>query len=62
MWLRQDRIWLLFAAGDAALCAGLGALLDWPLLYALAPLSFPLWAWFDSRPEGRAWLDRFRSK
>jgi hypothetical protein len=57
--LKRDHLWLLFAAGDAALCAGLAALFGWPLLYALAPLSFPLWAWVDSRPEGRAWLDRF---
>jgi hypothetical protein len=33
-------------------------LLDLPLLYALAPLSFPLWAWLDGRAEGRALLDR----
>ena len=50
--------WLIFAAGDAALCVGLGMLLGWPILYAVAPLSFPLWAWVDSRPEGRAWFDR----
>jgi len=43
---------------NAALCVGLGMLLGWSLLYVLAPLSFPLWAWVDSRPEGRAWLDR----
>lgn len=50
--------WLLFAAGDATLCLGLGMLLGWPFFYVLAPLGFPLWAWVDSRPEGRAWLNR----
>jgi hypothetical protein len=47
------------AAADAALCITLGMLLRWPILYAIAPLSFPLWAWVASRPNGRAWLARF---
>ncbi len=50
--------WVACAAGDAVLCIALGALLGWPVLYALAPLSFPLWGWLDARPEGRAFLDR----
>ena len=50
--------WLILAAGDAALCVVLGMLLAWRVLYALAPLSFPMWAWLDSRPEGRAWINR----
>jgi hypothetical protein len=50
--------WLLCAAGDAGQCVLLALLLDLPLLYALAPLSFPLWAWLDGRAEGRALLDR----
>lgn len=54
----RKNVWLLFAAGDASLCVALGTLLEWPLFFALAPLSFPLWAWVDSQPEGRAWLDR----
>jgi|GEM_PF-6627695 len=53
------RGWLRFAAADAALCVALGMLLRWPILYVIAPLSLPLWAWVASRPEGRAWLDRF---
>lgn len=55
----RNHLWLLFALGDAALCVGIGSLLGWPILYAIAPLSFPLWAWVDSQPDGRAWLDRF---
>jgi len=50
--------WLLCAVADAALCGVLAALLDLLLLYAVAALSFPLWAWVDSRPEGRAFIDR----
>ncbi len=50
--------WLICALFDAVLCAGLGKLIGWPLLYAIAPLSFPAWAWLDGRPEGRALLQR----
>jgi hypothetical protein len=50
--------WLLCASGDAALCVLLAALFGLHFLYALAPLSFPLWAWLDGRAEGRALLDR----
>jgi hypothetical protein len=57
--VRRENAWLLFATGDAALCVGLAALTGWALLYALAPLSFPMWAWLDGRPEGRAIIDRF---
>lgn len=57
MIARRHR-WLACAAGDAAFCVGLGVLLGWPIFYALAPLSFPLWAWLDSRPEGRSIIDR----
>jgi hypothetical protein len=57
--MNRQHAWLLFAAGDAALCLAVGMLFEWPILYALAPLSFPLWAWVESRPEGRAWLGRF---
>lgn len=56
--MMRNNAWLVCAAGDAALCAGIAALLGWPILYALAPLSFPLWAWVDDRPEGRAFIDR----
>jgi hypothetical protein len=54
---RQHR-WLICGLGDATLCAVLGWLLEVPFLYALAPLSFPLWARVDSRPQGRAFIDR----
>ncbi len=54
---RRQR-WLVCAAADAALCVALAALLGWPVLYAIAPLAFPLWAWLDGRPEDRALLDR----
>ncbi len=57
MIARQHR-WLLCAAGDAGVCVLLALLLDLPFLYALAPLSFPLWAWLNGRAEGRALLDR----
>ncbi len=54
----RQHLWLLCAAADAALCTALAALIDLPFLYALAPLSFPLWAWVDGRPEGRAFIER----
>ena len=57
--MTRKNVWLVFAAGDAALCVGLAALLEWPILHALAPLSFPMWAWVDGRPEGRAFINRF---
>ena len=57
--LMRRHAWLLFALADAALLIGLGMWLDWPILFALAPLSFPAWAWLNSKPEGRALLDRF---
>ena len=50
--------WLACAAGDAVLCVALAVLLAWPILYAVAPLSFVAWAWLDGRPEGRAFLGR----
>ena len=55
----REHGWLLFAVADAALLVGVGIWLDWPVLFSLAPLSFPAWAWLDSNPEGRALLDRF---
>ena len=51
--------WLILAAGDAGLCVALAMLLGWTVFYVLAPLSFPMWAWVDSRAEGRAWISRF---
>ncbi len=57
MIARRHR-WLFCAGGDAALCVLLGWVLRLPILYVLAPLSFPLWAWLDGHPEGRALLDR----
>lgn len=56
--MSRQHLWLLCGFVDAALCVALAALLDLPILYALAPLSFPLWAWVDSRPDGRAFIDR----
>ncbi len=50
--------WLLLTTVDAALLAGLGWLVGLPILYPLAPLSCPLWAWVDSKPEGRALIRR----
>jgi hypothetical protein len=55
--IRRHR-WIACATADALLCAAIGALLGWPILYALAPLSFPVWGRLDRRPEGRAVLDR----
>ncbi len=54
----RSYLWILLAVADAALLVALGFWLDLPIFYALAPLSFPAWAWVDSRPEARAWLDR----
>ncbi len=56
--MSRQHLWLLCGLADAALCVALGMLLELRLLYALAPLSFPLWAWVDSRPEGQAFIGR----
>jgi hypothetical protein len=56
--MMRRNAWLIFGVGDSALCVGLGMFVEWPVFFALAPLSFPLWAWFAVQPEGRAWLSR----
>ena len=56
--MAREHAWLLFACFDAALIASAGWWLDLPILYALAPLSFPVWTWVGGLPQGQALLDR----
>ena len=56
--IKQERLWLWIASFDATLIAGVGWLLDLPILYLFALLSFPVWAWVGTRPKVQALLDR----
>jgi hypothetical protein len=57
----RRHLWIWCGLADTALCAAFAMLLKLPILVALAPLSFPLRAWVDSRQEGQAFIDRLFS-